>query len=106
MIAHGHVRDVAADFEHDAGRLVAEHARRRHGQGSLDHVKVAVTNTAGCSLDPDLPGSGVAELIERAIEAAIEQKRVTYDFHRQMEGATKVSCSGFGDVLIENIQKA
>jgi isocitrate dehydrogenase len=43
------------------------------------------------------------ELIERAIELAIVQKRVTYDFERQMEGATLVSCSGFGDVLIENI---
>lgn len=46
------------------------------------------------------------ELIERAIESAIEQKQVTYDFHRQMEGATKVSCSGFADVLIKNIQNA
>jgi isocitrate dehydrogenase len=45
------------------------------------------------------------ELIERAIESAIQQKRVTYDFERQMEGATLVSCSGFGDVLIENIEK-
>jgi isocitrate dehydrogenase len=43
------------------------------------------------------------ELIERAIELAIVQKRVTYDFERQMEGASLVSCSGFGDVLIENI---
>jgi isocitrate dehydrogenase len=43
------------------------------------------------------------ERIERAIELAIKQKRVTYDFERQMEGATLVSCSGFGDVLIENI---
>jgi isocitrate dehydrogenase len=47
-----------------------------------------------------------AELIERAIEKAIEQKLVTYDFERQMDGATLVSCSGFGDVLIENIEKA
>jgi isocitrate dehydrogenase len=47
-----------------------------------------------------------ADLVERAIEAAIAQKRVTYDFERQMEGATKVSCSGFGDVLIENIEAA
>ena len=46
------------------------------------------------------------ELIERAIESAIDQKRVTYDFERQMDGATLVSCSGFGDVLIENIQKS
>ena len=48
----------------------------------------------------------VAVLIERAIESAIAQKRVTYDFHRQLEGATKVSCSGFGDVLIANLEKA
>jgi isocitrate dehydrogenase len=47
-----------------------------------------------------------ADLVEHAIEAAIAQKRVTYDFERQMEGATKVSCSGFGDVLIENIEAA
>jgi isocitrate dehydrogenase len=45
------------------------------------------------------------ELIERALKLAIEQKRVTYDFERQMDGATLVSCSGFGDVLIENIEK-
>jgi len=43
--------------------------------------------------------------IERALESAIRQKRVTYDFERQMDGATLVSCSGFGDVLIENIEK-
>ena len=45
------------------------------------------------------------ELIERAIESAIEEKRVTYDFERQMEGATLVSCSGFADVLIEDIER-
>ena len=45
------------------------------------------------------------KLIEHAIESAIKQKRVTYDFERQMDGATLVSCSGFGDVLIENIEK-
>ena len=43
------------------------------------------------------------ELIERAMERTIDQKRVTYDFHRQMDGATKLSCSGFGDAVIENI---
>jgi isocitrate dehydrogenase len=45
-------------------------------------------------------------LIESAIESAIKQKRVTYDFERQMDGATLVSCSGFGDVLIENIENS
>jgi isocitrate dehydrogenase len=44
------------------------------------------------------------ELIERGLEKAIDQKRVTYDFHRQMEGATKLSCSGFADAIIENLR--
>jgi isocitrate dehydrogenase len=45
-------------------------------------------------------------LIERAIKLAIKQKRVTYDFERQMDGATLVSCSGFADVMIENIKES
>jgi len=43
------------------------------------------------------------ELIERGIERTIDQKRVTYDFERQMQGATKVSTSGFADAIIENL---
>jgi len=42
-----------------------------------------------------------ADLIIRAMEKAIEGKRVTYDFARLMEGAVQVSCSGFGKVMIE-----
>ena len=41
-----------------------------------------------------------ADLIIRAMEAAIQQKTVTYDFARLMPGATQVSCSGFGQALI------
>ncbi|AJW98239.1 MULTISPECIES: NADP-dependent isocitrate dehydrogenase [Burkholderia] len=44
-----------------------------------------------------------ADLIIAAMEKSIQQKRVTYDFARLMEGATQVSCSGFGNVLIENM---
>jgi isocitrate dehydrogenase len=44
-----------------------------------------------------------ADLIIRSMEKAIASKRVTYDFARLMEGATQVSCSGFGDVMIENM---
>ncbi len=42
-----------------------------------------------------------ADLIIHAMEKAIDSKRVTYDFARLMEGATQVSCSGFGQVLID-----
>jgi isocitrate dehydrogenase len=44
-----------------------------------------------------------ADLILTAMEKAITTKRVTYDFARLMDGATQVSCSGFGDVMIEQM---
>jgi isocitrate dehydrogenase len=47
-----------------------------------------------------------ADLIERGIERTIERKTVTYDFHRLMEGATKVSTSKFADCIIENMGAA
>src|SRR5450631_4335643 len=45
----------------------------------------------------------VADLIVSALEQAIVQKRVTYDFERLMPGATEVSTSAFGDALIRNL---
>ncbi len=43
-----------------------------------------------------------ADAIIRAMDRTIEQKIVTYDFARLMQGATKVKCSEFGDALIRN----
>jgi isocitrate dehydrogenase len=44
-----------------------------------------------------------ADLIEKGVTAAIAKKTVTYDFHRLMEGATKLKCSEFGDAIIANM---
>ncbi len=44
-------------------------------------------------------------LIEKAISETIQQKRVTYDLHRQIEGATLLKCSEFGAAIIENMDK-
>jgi isocitrate dehydrogenase len=44
-----------------------------------------------------------ADLILAGIEKSIAAKRVTYDFHRLMEGATKLKCSEFGDEIIKNM---
>ncbi|QIL43965.1 NADP-dependent isocitrate dehydrogenase [Acidovorax sp. HDW3] len=44
--------------------------------------------------------SEAADLLISAMEKAIQSKKVTYDFARLMEGATQVSCSGFGQVMI------
>ena len=44
-----------------------------------------------------------ADLIISSMEGAIQSKKVTYDFARLMDGATQVSCSGFGQVMIEHM---
>jgi len=44
-----------------------------------------------------------ADLVISSMQKSIASKKVTYDFARLMEGATQMSCSGFGDVMIENM---
>ncbi len=44
-----------------------------------------------------------ADLIISSMEKSIASKKVTYDFARLMDGATQVSCSGFGEVMISNM---
>ena len=44
-----------------------------------------------------------ADLIISSMEKSIASKKVTYDFARLMDGATQVSCSGFGQVMIDNM---
>lgn len=44
-----------------------------------------------------------ADCIINSMQKSILSKKVTYDFARLLEGATQVSCSGFGDVMIENM---
>ena len=47
-----------------------------------------------------------ADLIESGMERTILQKKVTYDFERLMEGATKVKTSQFADCIVENMGAA
>lgn len=49
--------------------------------------------------------SEAADLIIESMEKAILSKKVTYDFARLMEGAAQVSCSGFGQVMINQMDK-
>ena len=44
-----------------------------------------------------------ADLIIKGLNGAIASKRVTYDFARQMEGATEIKCSQFGDNIIAHM---
>jgi len=47
-----------------------------------------------------------ADLIEQGLERTIMQKKVTYDFERLMEGATKVKTSEFAGYILENMDAA
>ena len=44
-----------------------------------------------------------ADLVVKGIQGAIDAKTVTYDLERQMEGATLLSCSAFGDAIIDHM---
>jgi len=44
-----------------------------------------------------------ADLIIKGLEGAINAKRVTYDFHRLMEGATLLKCSEFAQEVVKQM---
>ena len=44
-----------------------------------------------------------ADLVISAMGGAIKSKKVTYDFARALDGATQVSCSEFGQVMIDHM---
>ena len=44
-----------------------------------------------------------ADLIVKGLNGAIGSKKVTYDFARQMTGATEIKCSAFGDNIIAHM---
>ena len=48
----------------------------------------------------------MAATIVTGLSGAIAAKTVTYDLERLMSGAKKVSCSGFGEAIIEHATKA
>ena len=45
-----------------------------------------------------------SQLMVKGLQASIKAKRVTYDFERQMTGATKLKCSEFADEIIRNMK--
>lgn len=69
----------------------------------LDKVNPSSVILSGCMMLEHLGWIEASELIYKGIESSISKKRVTYDFERLMEGATLLSCSGFGDEIIANM---
>jgi isocitrate dehydrogenase len=91
------IGDAAAVFEATHGT-----APKYAGQNKVNPGSVILS---GVMMLRFMGWGEAADLIERGLELAIRQKRVTYDFERQMQGATVVSCTGFGDVIVENMKR-
>jgi isocitrate dehydrogenase len=69
-----------------------------------DKVNPSSVILSGVMMFDYLGWGEAARMIDRGISRSIAQKRVTYDFHRLMDGATLLKCSEFGDAIIENME--
>ena len=68
-----------------------------------DKVNPGSVTLSGVLMLEHIGWQEAADLVVKGIEKSISAKRVTYDFHRLMEGATKLKCSEFGDEIIKNM---
>ena len=93
-----------ANINYDTGHAVFE---ATHGTApkyaDQDKVNPSSVVLSGEMMLRHIGWNEAADLIIEAMGKAIAQKRVTYDFERQMEGATLLKTSEFGDALIENM---
>jgi isocitrate dehydrogenase len=68
-----------------------------------DKVNPSSVILSGVMMLDHLGWGEAARMIEKGVSDSIAQKRVTYDFHRLMEGASVLKCSEFADAIIENM---
>lgn len=70
----------------------------------LDKVNPSSVILSGAMMFEYMGWNEAARLIEQAVEDVIAAKRVTFDFHRLMDGATLLSCSAFGDEVAKAVR--
>ena len=68
-----------------------------------DKVNPSSVLLSGVLMFAHIGGQGAADDIVRALESAIGDKVVTYDFARLMDGATEVKCSEFAQALVDRL---
>ena len=69
----------------------------------LDKVNPGSVILSGAMMLEHLGWLEASDLIYEGVNASIAAKRVTYDFERQMQGATLLKCSEFGTEIIKNM---
>ena len=93
-----------ANINYETGHAIFE---ATHGTApkyaNLDKVNPGSVILSGEMMFRYLGWGEAADLIISSLEKTIAQKRVTYDFERLMPGATLVTCSGFGQAMVENM---
>jgi len=93
-----------ANINYSTGHAIFE---ATHGTApkyaGLDKVNPGSVILSGAMMFKYLGWNEVHDLIWKGLESAISQKKVTYDFHRQMENAALLKCSEFGDAIIDNM---
>jgi isocitrate dehydrogenase len=70
---------------------------------NLDKVNPCSVILSGEMMLRYLGWEEAADIIMNSLDKTFSQKLVTYDFERQMDGATLLKCSEFGDALIKNM---
>ena len=92
------------NINYDTGHAIFE---ATHGTApkyaDKDKVNPGSVILSGVMMFRHLTWNEAADRIEAALEATIAQERVTYDFHRLMDGAEKLKTSEFADAVIENM---
>lgn len=93
-----------ANINYTTGKAIFE---ATHGTApkyaGLDKVNPSSVLLSGVMMLDYMKWKEAGALIIKGIEGAIAKKRVTYDFHRLMDGATMLKCSEFGDEVIANM---
>ncbi|MEE8409216.1 MAG: isocitrate/isopropylmalate family dehydrogenase, partial [Myxococcota bacterium] len=97
MAPGANIGDEAALFEATHGT-----APKYAGQDKVNPSSVILS---GVMMLRYMGWDEAADLIEKGIGGAILKKTVTYDLERQMEGATKLSCSAFGKAIVANMHR-
>ena len=93
----GNIGDYLACFEATHGT-----APKYTGQDKVNPGSVILS---GVMMFQYLGWHEAAELVFRAMEETVLQKTVTYDLERQMEGATLLKCSEYGEAIVSNMDK-
>lgn len=93
-----------ANINYDSGHAIFE---ATHGTApkyaDQDKVNPGSVILSGALMFDHLGWTEVTDRIYKGLERTIQSKKVTYDFHRLMEGATLVKTSEFADAIISNL---